>query len=68
MDGTRTERDELDEPAMPTEAALRAMMAASEADLAAGRVVPMAPVLARARAVAAEIRRERAAQGKNAQG
>ncbi len=66
MDGTRTERDELDEPPMPTEAELRAMMAASEADFRAGRTIPLAPKLAEMRAEAARIRQERLARDKAA--
>jgi hypothetical protein len=37
--------DDLDAPPMPTEAELRAMMDESDADVAAGRTVPLAEVL-----------------------
>lgn len=39
---------------------MKAMLDADEADVAAGRVVPLEPVLARMRATAERIRRERA--------
>lgn len=47
------------QPAVPTQAELEAMLDADEADVAAGRVVPLEPVLARMRATAERIRRER---------
>jgi hypothetical protein len=50
----------LDEPLMPTQAELEAVLDASEADVAAGRIVTLAPVLARMRAAAERIRQERA--------
>ncbi len=42
-------------PPMPSLAELEAQLAASEADRAAGRTVPLAPVLARMRAAADRI-------------
>ena len=51
--------DIADQPAMPTQAELEAMLDADEADVAAGRVVPLEPVLTRIRAIAKRIRRER---------
>ena len=51
--------DIANQPAMPTQAELEAMLDADEADVAAGRVVPLEPVLARMRATAERIRRER---------
>ena len=51
--------DAADQPAMPTQAELDAMLDADEAEVAAGRVVPLEPVLARMRATAGRIRRER---------
>ncbi len=51
--------DDAGQPAMPTQAELEAMLDADEADVAAGRVVPLEPVLARMRAAAERIRRER---------
>ena len=48
-----------EQPAMPTQAELEAMLDADEADVAAGRVVPLEPVLASMRATAERIRRER---------
>jgi hypothetical protein len=48
-----------DQPAMPMQAELEAMLDADEADMAAGRVVPLEPVLARMRATAERIRHER---------
>ena len=53
------EDDVTDGPATPTQAELEAMLDADEADVAAGRVAPLEPVLARMRAVAERIRRER---------
>ena len=47
------------QPAMRTQAELEATFDADEADVAASRVVPLEPVLARMRAIAARIRRER---------
>ncbi len=44
---------------MPTQAEFEAMLDADEADVATGRVVPAEPVLARMRATAERIRRER---------
>lgn len=52
--------DTTDQPAMPTQAELEAMLDADEADVTAGRVVPLEPVLARMRATAERIRHERA--------
>jgi len=51
--------DIADQPAMPIQAELEAMLDADEADVAAGRTVPLEPVLARMRATAERIRRER---------
>ena len=51
--------DITDQPVMPTQAELEAVLDADEADVAAGRVVPLEPVLARMRATAERIRRER---------
>jgi len=51
-----------DHPPMPGQAELERLLDASEADVAAGRTVPLAPVFARMRATAERIRRERAAQ------
>ena len=51
--------DNAGQPAMPTQAELEAMLDADEADVAAGRVVPLEAVLARVRATAERIRRER---------
>jgi len=50
----------LDGLLMPTQAELEAVLDASEADVTAGRVGALAPVLARMRAVAERIRQERA--------
>ena len=60
------EDDAIDGPPMPTQAELEAMLDASDADVAAGRTVPLAPVLARMRATAERIRRERSARDKTA--
>ena len=51
--------DTADRPAMPTQAELEVMLDADEADLAAGRVMPSEPVMARMRATADRLRRER---------
>ncbi len=51
--------DTAGQPAMPTQADLEAMLDADEADVAAGQVVRLEPVLARMRATAEGIRRER---------
>ena len=51
--------DSAGQPAMPTQAELEAMLDTDEADVAAGRVVPLEPVLARMQATAECIRRER---------
>lgn len=51
--------DSAGQPAMPTQAELEAMLDADEAGVAEGRVVPLGPVLARMRATAERIRRER---------
>ena len=61
MDSTRDHHPEndVDQPAMPTQAELEAMFDADEAEVNAGRVIPSEPVLARMRATAARIRRER---------
>jgi hypothetical protein len=56
------EDPEADGPPMPTQAELEAMFDADDADVAAGRVVPVEPVLAEMRATAARIRRERQAE------
>ncbi len=56
---TRLKKDSADWPAMPTQAELEAIIDAGETDAAAGRMVPLAPVLARMRATAERIRRER---------
>jgi hypothetical protein len=48
----------LDGPPMPTQAEFEAVLDASEADVAVGRVGALAPVLARMRAVAERIRQE----------
>ena len=54
--------DESDDgPPMPTQAELEAMLDASDANVAVGRTIPLAPVLAGMRAAAERIRRERAA-------
>jgi len=47
------------EPPTPTQAELEAVLDATDSDVAAGRTVPLAPVLARMRADAERIRRER---------
>lgn len=61
MDGPHDHHpeDTADQPATPTQAELEAMLDADEADVAAGRVAPLEPVLARMRASAERIRRER---------
>ena len=51
--------DTADQPVMPTQAELEVMLDADEADVAAGQVIPLEPVLARMRATAERIRRER---------
>ena len=56
---THPEDDGTDRPAMPTQAELESMLNAAEADVAAGQVVPLEPVLARMRATAERIRHER---------
>ncbi len=56
---THPKDDSADRPAMPTQAELEAILDAGEADVAAGRVVLPEPVLARMRATAEQIRRER---------
>ena len=58
----QAEDDTANGPSMPTQAGLEAMFDADDADVAAGLVVPAAPVLAELRATAARIRRERAAR------
>ena len=58
--------DSADQPAMPTQAEVEAMLDADEADVAAGQVVPLEPVLARMRATAERIRRERDLKGATA--
>jgi len=61
MDGAHDHypEDTADQPAMPMQAELEAMLGDDEADVAAGQVVPLGPVLARTRATAERIRRER---------
>jgi hypothetical protein len=49
-------------PPTPTKAELEAALDASDADVSAGRVVALAPVLARMRAIAERIREQRAAK------
>jgi len=64
--GHLPEDDTVEGPPMPEQAELEALLEASEADAAAGRTVPLAPVLARMRAAAERIRRERASKDKTA--
>ena len=52
--------DNRDQPATPTQAELEALFDADEADVAAGRVSPAEPVLARMRVTAERIRQARA--------
>lgn len=62
MDGPHDYQPEdniADQPAMPTQAELEATLDADEAEVAAGRVVPSEPVMARMRAAAQRLRRER---------
>ncbi len=59
-DDDHPDDDLADRPPMPTQAALEAMLDAGEADAATGQTVPAEPVLARMRATAERIRRERA--------
>lgn len=66
MDDHQPEDDLTDGPPMPTQAELEAMFDADDADVAAGRVVPAAPVLAEMRNTAARMRREQAAAEKAA--
>ncbi len=47
------------DPETPSQAELEDALAESEADVAAGRVVPLAPIIARMRADAARIRQQR---------
>lgn len=58
--------DDADAPPMPTEAELRAMMDESDADVAAGRTVPLDLVLAEIRAAAERIRQRRAVASQKA--
>lgn len=51
--------DTADQPVLPTQAELEAMLGDDDADVAAGQVVPLEPVLAMMRATAERIRRER---------
>ncbi len=51
--------DTADQPVLPTQSELEAMIGDDDADVAAGKVVPLEPVLARMRATAEPIRRER---------
>ena len=54
----------LDAPPAPNEAAIRAILEQSRRDIAAGRVVPLGPVLDRMRAAADGIRLGRSTQSK----
>jgi hypothetical protein len=49
----------LSHPPMPTQGDLELVLDASQADVAAGRIVALAPVLAKIRATAERIRQER---------
>jgi len=62
MDKPHDHRIDDDAPAMPGEAQLLSVMAQSDADLAAGRTVPLADVLAELDAVAQEIEARRRAR------
>ncbi|HEY5300215.1 MAG TPA: hypothetical protein VIJ55_06030 [Acetobacteraceae bacterium] len=62
--GHQPEDDAIDGPPTPTRAELETMLDASDADVAAGRTMRLAPVLARMRAAAERIRRERASKDK----
>ncbi len=55
----QSEDDIADQPAMPAQAELEAMLDADDADVAAGRIVPLEPVLVSMRATAERIRRDR---------
>ena len=54
---------EIDQSSPVTEIAIREMLAQSENDIAAGRIVPMEPVLERMRATAERIRAGRTLTG-----
>jgi len=56
------EKDTAAAPPTPTQAELEAVLDADEADVAAGRTVPLEPVLARMREAAELIRQKRAAK------
>ncbi len=62
MDSPRDNREQAaaDQPVSATQAELEALLDADEADVAAGRISPAEPVLARMRATADRIRQERA--------
>ncbi len=62
MDSPREQHRFPDDPPMPTLAELEAMLDESEADVVAGRTVPLEPVLAEMRATAERIRHERSAK------
>ena len=59
MDHPRDHKIDHDAPPMPSEAQLRAMMEQSDADVAAGRTVPVADVLAELDAVVGRIEARR---------
>jgi hypothetical protein len=64
MERTREELTTDDNPPNRDEAAIREMLEQSRRDISEGRIVPLAPVLARMRATAKRVRQARGPKGK----